>query len=72
MKRSRRERITYDYECNMTGETFTMTEKAPNPKELMSLKAYYDMHPEKDDRPAVVKKKLGVGLPAAPEAPTKQ
>lgn len=66
MKR-RRERITYDYECNMTGEQFTLTEKAPNPKELMSLKAYYDMHQEKDDRPAVVKKRLGVGLVEEPK-----
>ena len=59
MKR-RRERITYDYECTMTGQQFKMTEKAPHPKELMSIRAYYEMHPEKDDRPAIVKKKLGI------------
>lgn len=59
MKR-RREILTYDYECNMTGEQFTLTAKAPHPKELMSVKAYYEMHPEKDDRPAVIKKKLGI------------
>lgn len=64
MKRNRRERITYDYECTITGEQFTMTEKAPNPKELVSVKAYYELNPEKDDRPAVVKKRLGVGAPA--------
>ena len=68
MKRNRRERITHDYECTMTGETFTMTEKAPNPKELVSVKAYYELNADKDDRPAVIKKKLGVGLPAAPAA----
>lgn len=59
MKR-RRERITYDYECTLTNEVFTRTEKAPNPKELVSVKAYYDLHPEMDDRPAVIKKKLGL------------
>jgi len=55
----------------MTGEQFTMTEKAPNPKDLVSVKAFYELNPEKDDRPAVVKKRLGVGAPAAPEDTTK-
>lgn len=59
MKR-RREKITYTYECSLTGEQFVMTEKAPNPKELLSVKAYYEMNPEMDDRPAVIKKKLGL------------
>lgn len=61
MKR-RREKITYNYECSLSGEQFTTTQKAPNPKELVSIKAYYELHPEKDDRPAVVKKKLGIPL----------
>lgn len=64
MKR-RREKMTYNYECTLTGEQYVTTEKAPNPKELVSVKAYYDMHPEMDDRPAVIKKKLG--LPVVPE-----
>jgi hypothetical protein len=59
MKR-RREKMTYNYECSLTGEQFVTTEKAPNPKELLSVKAYYEMNPDKDDRPAVIKKKLGV------------
>ncbi len=59
MKR-RREKITYNYECSLTGETFVTTEKAPHPKELLSVKAYYEMNPEMDDRPAVIKKKLGL------------
>ena len=64
MKR-RREKITYNYECIMTNEAFVTTEKAPHPKELMSIKAYYEMHPDEDDRPAIIKKKLGV--PGTPE-----
>ncbi len=59
MKR-RREKITYNYECSLTGETFVTSAKAPNPKELLSVKAYYEMNPDMDDRPAVIKKKLGV------------
>lgn len=59
MKR-RREKITYTYECSLTGEQFVTTEKAPNPKELLSVKAYYEMNPDMDDRPAVIKKKLGI------------
>lgn len=61
MKR-RREKISYSYECSLTGEKFETTAKAPNPKELLSVKAYYEMNPEMDDRPAVIKKKLGIPL----------
>ena len=61
MKR-RKEKITYRYECSLTGETFICTEKASNPKDLISIKAYYELHPEKDDRPNVIKKKLGIPL----------
>jgi hypothetical protein len=64
MKR-RREKITYNYECSLTNEQYVTTAKAPNPKELLSIKAYYEMNPDMDDRPAVVKKKLG--LPATNE-----
>lgn len=63
MKR-RRERITYNYTCSLTGEEFVTTEKAKDPKELLSVKAYYEMNPDMDDRPAVIKKKLGVGAPS--------
>jgi hypothetical protein len=60
MRRNRREKMTYNYECSLTGEQYVTTAKAPNPKDLISVKAYYDMHPEMDDRPAVIKKKLGI------------
>jgi hypothetical protein len=59
MKR-KRERVTYEYECSLTAEKYVRTEKAQNPKELLSVKAWYEMNPDKDDRPAVVKKKLGL------------
>ncbi len=58
--RRKRERVTYDYECTLTGQTYTRTEKAPNPKDLLSVKGWYEMNPDKDDRPAVIKKKLGL------------
>jgi hypothetical protein len=59
MKR-RREKMTYNYECTITGEAFVTTEKAPNPKELVSIKAFYELNPDMDDRPAITKKKLGI------------
>lgn len=59
MKR-RREKMTYNYECSLTGEQYVTTEKAQHPKDLLSVKAYYEMNPDMDDRPAVVKKKLGI------------
>jgi hypothetical protein len=62
MKR-RREKMTYNYECSLTGEQYVLHEKAANPKELLSVKGYYDMHPEMDDRPAIIKKKLGIPAP---------
>lgn len=67
MKR-RREKITYNYECSLTAEPYVTTEKAPNPKELTSIKAYYELNPDMDDRPAIIKKKLGI--PDAPAAGT--
>ena len=59
MKR-RKEKVFYEYECTLTAEKFTTTEKAPNPKELVSVAGYYQLRQEEDDRPAVVKKKLGL------------
>lgn len=61
MKR-RREKVTYNYQCSLSGEEFVLTEKAKNPGELMSVKSYYEMNPDMDDRPAVIKKRLGIPL----------
>ncbi len=71
MKR-RREKMTYNYECSLSGEQFVTTEKAPNPKELLSVKGYYEMNLDMDDRPAVIKKKLGVGVPVPAKTEEKQ
>ncbi len=59
MARRKKEVKTYKYECNLTGEKYILTKKAENPEELMSVAAYYDMHPDKDDRPEDIKLKLG-------------
>jgi hypothetical protein len=56
----KREKVTYNYQCSLTGEEFVMTEKAAHPKELLTVKAFYEMNPDLDDRPAIVKKKLGL------------
>lgn len=60
MARRKREKKIYRYECAITGDTYKRTAEAPNPEDLMSVTAYYEMNPEKDDRPAVIKKKLGI------------
>ncbi len=48
----------YKYECNVTGEVFKTTEEAKSPGDLMTVSAYYQMHPELDDRPVDVKIKV--------------
>lgn len=50
----------YHYECSITGETYKTTQEAANPDELMSVNAYYELHPEEDDRPDHIKKELGI------------
>lgn len=50
----------YKYDCSLTGETYKLTRAAENPDELVSVKAWYEMHPEHDDRPEDVKKRLGL------------
>lgn len=48
----------YKYECTITGEVFKTTEEAKHPDELTTVSAYYQLHPEQDDRPIEVKIKL--------------
>ena len=60
MAKRKKEKKIYKYECSLTGDTYKLTEKAENPDDLVSVKAYYEMHPEKDDRPKNIKKQLGI------------
>ena len=60
MARRKREKITYAYDCTLTGESFRVGVKVKNPDELVSVNAWYDMHPDKDDRPEDIKIKLGM------------
>ena len=48
----------FKYECTLTGEVYKTTREAPNPDDLVSVKAYYELHPENDDRPEKIKKEL--------------
>ena len=57
MARKQKKQI-FRYECSLTGETFKTTKKAKNPDDLVCIKAYYEMHPENDDRPEHVLKQL--------------
>ena len=60
MGKRRKDKKIYRYECQITGDTFKRTTQAENPDDLMSVGAYYEMNPDKDDRPAVIKKQLGI------------
>lgn len=50
----------HKYECTITGEVFKTTEEAAHPEELTTVSAYYQLHPEKDDRPLDIKLKIKV------------
>ncbi len=54
----KRNKMIYRYECTITGETFKTTRQAPQVNELMSVRAFYDLNPDKDDRPDYIKKQL--------------
>lgn len=59
-RRSRKKIEFFDYECTLTGEQYRLTKEAKNTEDLVSVKAFYELNPEKDDRPADIKKKLGI------------
>lgn len=57
MARKKNVRI-YKHKCSITGESFKMTAPASSPDELISVKAWYELNSDKDDRPEVVKREL--------------
>ena len=62
----------YDYQCTLTGEKFRLYHESKNTSELISVKAFYELNPERDDRPEVIKKKLAaleVSQPSLPDSP---
>jgi len=70
-RKRHKEKVIYKYDCTITGKSFKRTEKATSPDELISVEAYYQLNADNDDRPAVIKKKLGVNSAVAtPEIPT--
>ena len=69
-QRRKREKTVYRYECTLTGKTYRVTQECKNPSELVSVEGYYQLHPDLDDRPAVVKKKLGLSAPLTAPAAT--
>ncbi len=62
MAKRKREKRYYKYSCTLTGDTYKLTEKIDNTDDLVSVNAYYEMNPEKDDRPLVIKKQLGLDI----------
>lgn len=62
MAKRKKEKRTYKYECTLTAEEFIVTEKAENPDDLVSVKGFYELNPEKDDRPKHIKAQLGIEI----------
>ena len=65
MAKRRREKKIYKYDCSLTGETFKVTAVCDNPEDLLSVKSWYEINTDHDDRPEAVKKKLGLLAQAA-------
>ena len=51
MARRKKVQKTYRYKCTITDEEFKTTKQASNPEELISVAAFYDLNPDRDDRP---------------------
>lgn len=64
MYKKKKEKVFYKYKCTLTGEEFLTTRQAPHPDELTSVRAYYDLHSQEDDRPQVMKVRLNLEGPA--------
>ena len=48
----------HTYQCPVTERSYKLTRRAPGgTDELLSVEAWYEMHPDEDDRPEHMKKK---------------
>ncbi|MBT6326059.1 MAG: hypothetical protein HOJ35_08815 [Bdellovibrionales bacterium] len=57
---AKKRKRTYNYKCTISSESFKTTKEAEHPDELVSVRAFYEMYPEEDDRPEVVKKRASL------------
>lgn len=48
----------FRYECSITGEQVVTNTEAKNPKDLMTVSAYYELNSEEDDRPENIKQEM--------------
>lgn len=69
-KRRKRGPIFQVYNCTITNRKFKVYGKAPSPTELVCVPAYYELHPDEDDRPELVKKQVATVEYASYEGPT--
>ena len=58
MAKRKREKKTYRYQCSLTGEKFKTTQESQNPDDLMSIRSYYELNPDNDDRPENIKRDI--------------
>ncbi|MEI8346880.1 MAG: hypothetical protein WCG27_05405 [Pseudomonadota bacterium] len=62
----RRNREVFQYKCTITEQVYSVTRPAPHPTELISVKAWYQLNPDQDDRPDSIKKQLEISEPKEP------
>jgi hypothetical protein len=55
MVKRKKKKMIYKYSCTLSNQVYKTTRQAPNPGDLMSVRAYYELNPAEDDRPEAVK-----------------
>jgi len=61
----KKKKMIYKLKCTISGQVFKTTRQAPSPDDLVSVRAYYELNPDEDDRPNVIKVALENEAPAA-------
>ena len=56
----RKSKRIFRYKCSLTEREYKVTAEAKNPEELMSVEAYYELHPDEDDRPEPIMAQLKI------------
>jgi len=54
----KKKKFFYKYRCTLTEKEYTVNRQAPHPDELVSVKGYYQLHTDEDDRSEDVKRQV--------------
>ena len=56
----RKHKRFYRYRCSITDKEYKVTREVDNPDDLFSIEAYYELHPEDEDRPESVLAEIAI------------